>query len=607
MGVYTIEGYDGKKNKEIRTACELAAFMAFKRGEKTLIIDLFKPDYETPERMLRGKGTGEELRGEQNYNIADEGIDPMLRHAEASMLVKDDFDKFVYPILSAENKLDVATCTQNNNFISLLSSEVRFDALKRIVLSAKKIYDNIFLVLDTPESKFNEMLKAVKIEEKDLIDANIYCLKQSFSKKYEVTGRNVIFIVTDYEMESKHNIDNMRRDFIPMSLTTPSKKKMFKISHNIEEWDASIDGKLANFIFKNRNLNKDDPNYLWTKEQIDIMNALKGDKDSETNTAWESLEIIDENKVRLSDDYTEDRFNSKQQAYEASLAEDVTDILNGETISGEDMLEEKIYSKKKEKKAKKGGFFFGKKKKNEAAEEESDDTIENLEEFSEEEQVEGLSDKFSTEIPQEEIVEETEDLEDSDDTVSLDELVNNFGFASNDDTDEENELEEEAEENSIERVEIEDEDASGEEALPVEEILADDSDDDVFNSLNQVNKPKEETAEEKLARLEAENAAFRAEELAEESTEIEEAQEESIPAKTFVEGAVSIEEESTDEVTATEAAEEIIEEEVTDKFIVAGEVFDSVEDAAKKYDISVETVTKRMNLGWSIEKAFGID
>lgn len=274
--IVTVEGYNGKKNKSVRTASELAAFSAIKNGDKTLVINLINPDIDTAERMLAGVGMEEELQTDYKNNVSDDGIDSLLRQAETRMLTEEDIDKYVLPMfLHLKNRLDVATVTKNKSFNDLLLSEARFLALKRVILSARDVYENLILILDSKEKEVNDNIKAL-----DEVDVNVVCLKQGFTKHAEVTGKNIVYVVSDYDSRSKFNLKSIEREFSDLGVFQKG-APVFKIANNIYAQDAAIAGDIIHFVGRNKEANEEDINFEWINDELALMNYVFNNKKTE--------------------------------------------------------------------------------------------------------------------------------------------------------------------------------------------------------------------------------------------------------------------------------------------------------------------------------------
>lgn len=393
--IVTIEGYNSKKNKSVRLASELAAFSAIKNGDKTLVINLINPDIDTAERMLAGVGMEERLQTEYQNNISDDGIDSLLRQAETKMLNEEDFDKYVLPMFHIKNRLDVATVTKNKSFTDLLKSEARFLALKRVILSAKDIYENIILLLDSKEDEVANMIKSL-----DEVDKNIVCLKQGFTKHEEVTGKDIIYVVTDYNSKSKFNLKMIEREFISKSILGKKSEPLLKISENIYAEDAAHSGTIIQFVGRNKEANPEDINYEWISDELALMNLVFNNKRAEIKEqefekqdpaerkrsfklfGRKKVEKIDNTQVEELPPYEPefDEYEVEEEIENVAVLADIED--DDDYIEKVEVEDEDILPPLNEPPKKKGFGLFGKKKHNEVAEEEPAEEVhqESLEE-----------------------------------------------------------------------------------------------------------------------------------------------------------------------------------------------------------------------------------
>ncbi len=391
--IVTIEGYNSKKNKSVRLASELAAFSAIKNGDKTLVIDLMNPDIDTAERMLAGIGMEETLQTEYQNNVSDDGVDSLLRQAETRMLNEEDFEKYVRPMfLHLKHRLDVATITKNKSFTDLLKSEARFIALKRLILSAKDIYENIILILETKDKELSDMIKAL-----DEVDKNIVCLKQGFKKHEEITGKDIIYVCTDYNSMSKFNLKQIEREFISKTLLGKKSAPLLKIAENIYAEDAAHAGTIIHFVAKNKEANPEDINYEWIADQLALLNLVFNNKQEEKKEQEYEKEVPAKRSFKLfgrkntvekmaEDDVEEigsverdlDSIEAIEEVEEVSVLADIDDDSFDEDVENVVIEEEDVLPPLNEPQKKKKHGFFGRKERKveEAVEEASQATLE---------------------------------------------------------------------------------------------------------------------------------------------------------------------------------------------------------------------------------------
>lgn len=299
--IILVQGYNQKKNKSVRTAAEIAGFLAVKKGEKTLVIDLINPDLDTPERMLYNIGGETTIESEFDLNVAEDGIDSLMRQAEVAMLSKDDFDNYATPLSRTENRLDVATITKNSNFAQQLRARV--DTLKIVIKSAERVYDNVVIVLETSANKTNESIKEAL---SDMKVKNVYCLKQGFPKSKEINDNDVVFVVTDYDAASKYSFNYMKNQFLPkIALDNKKKIAICKVTRNTAVSDAALGGTLLNFIHRNKELLEEDENYEWIADEVNLLKLVTNSKDIPKEYPWEDIMNITKEEKVLDDDILE--------------------------------------------------------------------------------------------------------------------------------------------------------------------------------------------------------------------------------------------------------------------------------------------------------------
>lgn len=300
--IITVEGYNGKKNRATMTTAMLASMMAMKKGLKTLVLQLIDPNIDTVEGMLNGTGREKDvLRGQDS--MSDEGIDALLREAEVQKLMKSDFDQYCTSILTAENLFDVASITKNGNFTSFL--EARSATLQQCVENAMDVYECIIILLPTGMPHISKMVKDMQItvqdengepKKKSLVDKSIYCMRQGFMQKCEVSGDDIIYLLTDYDETSRFLGNDMAKFFCPKQSVFAKKstrtERMYKVTRNVAANDASLSGTLARFVRENRQLDPEDSNFVWINDMTKLVGALTGEKEVATDDRWESLELL---------------------------------------------------------------------------------------------------------------------------------------------------------------------------------------------------------------------------------------------------------------------------------------------------------------------------
>lgn len=283
--VVTVQGYNGKKNKAACTAASLAAMSAMVKMSKTLIIQLINKDINSAENILIGKSMEEHVIKKDELEFTDDGIDSMLRTVDVTKLMKSDFDSMCTPLLKGENHFDVASITKSYNLGSVLVNKK--DAISNLIENAKAVYDNIFILMPSDNDEVSAM-----VNEMELVDKSVYCMTQGFFRKGTVYGKNVVYVVTDFETSSYYSLKTVKKTYENSSKIR--KERVFKIAHNVGFNDAVKGGRLLQFARINRNLTKEDANFQWSEDVKNILAYLLDEKYSEMEVSdeWEKEEAL---------------------------------------------------------------------------------------------------------------------------------------------------------------------------------------------------------------------------------------------------------------------------------------------------------------------------
>lgn len=370
--IVTFQGYNGKKNDSVATVAAVAAMTAMTRSAKTLVVQLIDKDIDTVEGMMVNLNNRTTFKTDE-LEFSDDGIDALLRTVDASKLMKADFDSMCTPVLRAENMLDIATITKNNNFSATIPN--KSEQISNLISNAKDVYENIFILCP---SNNPEAVKVVN--ELSCIDKSVYCLTQGHTNKAAIYGKNILYVVTDFETSSFFSLKSVKTMFEKNG----KKENVLKISHNIGYRDAVKTGRLLGFVRINRNLEPEDINYRWSEDIKNIISYLLdiNYRDYEVSDDWEKQETTElpflksmdekENPDQMSFDMRnympdeeedteyEDNSNDPTEPLFNNNAED--DLIQKTAEIQIPQPEIKIPEAHKKEEKKKGLFGFGKKK-----------------------------------------------------------------------------------------------------------------------------------------------------------------------------------------------------------------------------------------------------
>lgn len=260
--IVTVQGYNRKNNKAIQTAATLAGMNAIISGNKTLVLQLIGDDIDTVENELYK--IEHVIFGGEVESFEDKGIDSIIRVIESSKMNKDDFSQVCTPLLRAENRLDICAPSKNSRFYEniLTNMTLIMDTLDNAV----EVYQDIFIVCPSREP---EVEKA--INELDVVDASIYCMKQGHKTRDTVYGNHPIYVATEFDDSSVFSLKVMKE-------TYGKSTDFYKIERNTNVTDAAMKGKLLYMIKKNTENDKLDINYVWSEDVKRILARLANSK-----------------------------------------------------------------------------------------------------------------------------------------------------------------------------------------------------------------------------------------------------------------------------------------------------------------------------------------
>ena len=290
--IVTIQGYNGKKNKSLLAAGLISSMAAMARGTNTLVLQLIDSDEDSLEKVLTGRDTHlSSFGGAADTSFSDEGIDALFRAAETSKLSKADFDPYCTGLLSKENGLDVTAITRSQKFSE--SVETKVEMIEKICKNAREVYENIILLL--PYGEASRRINGDGDEYKGFADMSIYCLKQGHTIKSPVYGKDIIYVVTDFDGRSKYTLKSIKKDF------GLHKEPIYKIERNTGCTDAYMSGGLLEYVRNNRDLEETDSNFAWSEDIKNLVRLIErlDRRDSVVDYDWEHIEIKREKELSV--------------------------------------------------------------------------------------------------------------------------------------------------------------------------------------------------------------------------------------------------------------------------------------------------------------------
>lgn len=322
--ITTITGFNGKKNQSTYATALLASMCSLNKGTRTLVLQLVNKDMESVEYFLTGveKST---VFVEEGLTFMNEGIDGLMRVADNLKLNKEDFDQMCLS-LRKENRLDIAEMSKSNVFVSNLVP--RIDNVNQILKNAQEVYDDIFVLLP---SESEEAIK--EINELEVVDRCIYCIKQGYYAKGSIYGEAPILLVLDYDENSKFTIKALRSSMkLGKNIITR------KINYNVGAKDAAYMNELLGYMLANRDIEEEDVNYNWSRDIIKVLADVLGVHEHYVETEYNfEKNIIFEKNLKHKKSVKDHEKNATQSA---------TDY---EEVQVPENLSEKIVKKTQEK------------------------------------------------------------------------------------------------------------------------------------------------------------------------------------------------------------------------------------------------------------------
>lgn len=276
--IITIQGYNGKKSKATQTACVLAGMLALKQNSNTLLLQCINNDINSVENILCGKGLVRKF-GDESTDFTDNGIDALLRSVGNLRVGKEEFEKYCTALITIKNRLDITNCSKTKVFNqTLLSME---DSFSNILTGANEIYDNVIILGPSDSPEVTEMINKYA-------DLSLYTITQGHKATGKAFGKNIAFVVTDYEVTSSINMSAIRKDYKPTGLL--KKANVYKLSRNVAVRDAAITGTLLRYIRDNRECGDYEANFEWHQDVDKLLKLMTGVDPEDADYSWEVLE-----------------------------------------------------------------------------------------------------------------------------------------------------------------------------------------------------------------------------------------------------------------------------------------------------------------------------
>jgi hypothetical protein len=261
--VIIFKGTDKSKNYSPQALLLCAGLSATKYLKKTLVLQL-TTKYPV-EKYLIGKRVSEQSIDDKKYIFEDTGMDSLTRRAGVKTFTNSHFANAVMPAVSSENLFDILKVSKKVDADVQREIVQEPESVGAIIKSAKKIYDNIFVLCDG---------KAPKVVEAVLpfVDKTVTCISQG--KKEEITApsseKNVL-LVTNYDYKSQYSAHHMAKLY--------GVKKVYIMPYNVDFKDYYTNENMIQYILSNTEPEKSDYSYHLITEMDKLVKVLTSEEE----------------------------------------------------------------------------------------------------------------------------------------------------------------------------------------------------------------------------------------------------------------------------------------------------------------------------------------
>jgi hypothetical protein len=214
--------------------------------------NIYLTQFHFADQSMENALLGTEVSGDMFENI---GLDSFVRNLKIAELNQETIHNASLSFLGHRLNLLPGTTKENEPlFVSGISQ-----VLTTVIHAIDKQCDIVFM--DAPPGK-NEVAEKI-LEEADCIIVNLKqskVLLRSYFLEYHLPEEKVMYVIGSYHADSRYNLKNMVRSFRALH------NKTAVIPFNIDFMDAIADGKVLNYMVKNKIHCKKECNVLLMKE-----------------------------------------------------------------------------------------------------------------------------------------------------------------------------------------------------------------------------------------------------------------------------------------------------------------------------------------------------
>lgn len=269
MAIVAFCGNDDKETGQTLSSIAVATMTAIDHNYRVLHVSTGFRD-KTAVRCFWNEtknGNVEQIVGGKRSEINNgiEGLVKLLQSNRTSNNIVSDYARVVF-----RERLDILPAPLTEDIEEYNQIAEYYQQIAKI---ANKDYNMVFIDID---KKMREDQKRKLLESSDIIVLTIKQSSDMVEKTAELrkndefySKKNVIIMIGKWDKYSKYNIANVTREL-------KEKRNLCAISYNTLFFDASTEGKVADFFLNNRTIiDKTDRNYTFmdeTKKTCDAIN-----------------------------------------------------------------------------------------------------------------------------------------------------------------------------------------------------------------------------------------------------------------------------------------------------------------------------------------------
>lgn len=262
----------------------LAGITSICRSKKTLAMQFTNPTKDSILNVLSGR----DLRNSsirEMFAYTDDGLDGLLMRAETTELQKEHYDECVTALINKENMLDVLNCTNRDGYLMITTAE----SIKNVIISAKKVYDYIYIMIDGSDKKLVELTTSIT-------DEDLIIIPQGKKVSPDLSNKKTHLIVKDFEAESRFDVKSVKKAY--------GVNRVYVQPHNVNFRDSVISQTLLDLILVNKDNVKSDENYTFMDSLFTLVSRYVVNVDDEDDEPESKLKTKEQKEILMAEPTT---------------------------------------------------------------------------------------------------------------------------------------------------------------------------------------------------------------------------------------------------------------------------------------------------------------